>query len=265
MPTKDSRQPAILLIGHGTRIASGVAEFQLLAKQLQRVLPDRTCVAGFLELAKPTLPEVLEQLRQQGFWRITALPALLLAAGHMKRDIPTVLSTYQAHHPELSITFGKELGIDANLLQIAHERIESAEVNFGLHYRRQETVLLVVGRGSSDPEANANLRQITGKLGEMLDFSRTETAYTAVASPLILEALEQASQWGCKQILLLPYLLFDGHLMTQIRATVATYQMTHPDRKSVLAPYLNNHPLLVQTILKRLAQAEAGVSAAGSP
>lgn len=260
MANRDTSLPAILLIGHGSRLASGIAEFQRLAEQLQRALPKRTCVAGFLELATPSLAEALEQLYQQGFRQITAIPALLLAAGHVKRDIPNILSAFQANHPQLTITFGAELGLHANLLEIARERIESAELDFGATYQRQETLLLVIGRGSSDPEANAKLCQIANQLGETLGFGTVETAYTAVARPSMIDALAQESLLGFKQVLVLPYLLFAGQLVAQIRATVAAQQCTHSDRKIVLAPHINHHPLLVQIILERLEQAEASIA-----
>lgn len=260
MSNRDTALPAILLIGHGSRLASGIAEFHRLAEQLQWALPERTCVAGFLELAKPSLPEALEQLYQQGFRQITAIPALLLAAGHVNRDIPNILSDFQANHPQVTIIFGAELGLHANLLEIARERIESAELDFGATYQRQETLLLVIGRGSSDPEANAKLCQIADQLGETLGFGGVETAYTAVARPSIVDALAQESLLGFKQVLVLPYLLFSGQLVAQIRATVVAHQSTHSDRKMVLAPHLSHHPLLVQIILERLKQAEASIA-----
>jgi len=185
-----SSSPAVLLIGHGTRIAAGVTEFRVLAEQLRQALPGRTCLAGFLELVAPALPEALESLREQGFLeslreqgfrRIIALPALLMAAGHIKNDIPALLNEFQTAHPELQITFGADLGIHPNLLQIARERIETAEAEFGLDYQRQDTLLVVIGRGSSDPDANSNISKITRMLWEGMGFGWAETAYTAVA------------------------------------------------------------------------------------
>jgi sirohydrochlorin cobaltochelatase len=253
-----SRRPAVLLIGHGTRLAAGVAEFQLLSEQLRQALPDRTCLAGFLELVEPSVPEALETLWQQGFRRITALPALLMAAGHVKNDIPAILNSFQAEHPGLTITFGADLGIHAKLLQIARERIESIEPAFGPNYDRRGTLLMVIGRGSSDPDANSNISKITRILWEGMGFGWAETAYTAVAAPLMADALERAHRLGFPRVVVFPYLLFTGRLVEQVRATVAEYQNGHPDVQAVVAPYLNTHPLLVETFLERLTEAEAG-------
>lgn len=250
--------PAVLLIGHGTRLAAGVAEFQHLADQLQQALPDRTCLAGFLELVDPSVPEALEHLRRQGFRRITALPALLMAAGHIKNDLPVLFKAFQDEHPEVQLSFGADLGVHPNLLQVARERIESVEAELGIDYQRKETLLLVIGRGSSDPDANSNISKITRILWEGMGFGWAETAYTAVAAPLMADALERTHHLDFKRVVVFPYLLFTGRLVEQVRATVADYQNRHPDVRAVVAPYLNAHPLVVATFLERLAEAEAG-------
>ena len=250
--------PAVLLIGHGTRRVTGVAEFRALADQLQQALPDRTCLAGFLELVAPDVPKALEQLRRQGFRRVTALPALLLAAGHIKNDIPALLRAFQVEHPEMRITLGADLGVHPNLLQVARERIESAEREFGPDYDRRDTLLMVIGRGGSDPDANSNVSRITRLLWEGMGFGWAETAYTAVAAPLMADALERTHRLGFQRLVVFPYLLFTGRLVEQVCATVAAHQERHPETLVVTASYLNAHPLVVKTFLERLAETEAG-------
>ncbi len=258
MTQTSSVPPAVLLIGHGTRRAAGVAEFHRLAEQIREALPNRTCLAGFLELVEPDVPTALEQLRQQGFRRIIALPALLLAAGHIKNDIPAILNAFQAQHPEMRITLGADLGVHPHLLQVARERIESCEADFGPDYERRETLLMVIGRGGSDPDANSSVSKITRMLWEGMGFGWAETAYTAVAAPLMADALERTHRLGFQRVMVFPYLLFTGRLVEQVRATVADYQRRHPEVKAAVAPYLNAHPLVVATFLERLAEAERG-------
>jgi sirohydrochlorin cobaltochelatase len=117
---------------------------------------------------------------------------------------------------------------------------------------------MVIGRGSSDPDANSNISKITRILWEGMSFGWAETAYTAVAAPLMADALERAHRLGFPRVVVFPYLLFTGRLVEQVRATVAEYQNGHPDVQAVVAPYLNTHPLLVETFLERLTEAEAG-------
>ncbi len=252
--------PAVLLIGHGTRRSAGVAEFHTLVEQLRRALPQRTLLAGFLELTDPSLAEALETLRQQGFRRITALPAFLMAAGHIKNDIPVMLNAFQAEHPGLEITLGADLGVHSKLLHVARERIECAEAMFGPEYDRRETVLLVIGRGSSDLDANSNISKIAQILWEGMGFGWAVTAYTAVATPLMDDALERVHRLGFRQVVVFPYLLFNGCLVERIQATVTEYEMAHPAARIAVASYLNVHPLLIETFLERLSEAEKGAA-----
>jgi sirohydrochlorin cobaltochelatase len=252
--------PALLLIGHGSRDADGVAEFHRLADRVYSHLPDRLCLSSFLELAEPSLPEGVEALIHHGARVITALPVMLLAAGHLKNDIPGELYALQAEHPELKITLGTELGVHPNMVQAARERIASCEPDFGSGYSRRDTLLLVVGRGSSDPDANANLVQITRLLWETLDFGWAETAYCAVTPPSVADALERSHGLGFKPVIVFPYVLFGGRVIQQIHAAVDTYQLRHPEVQVVKAPTLNDHPLVVQTLIERLHQAEAGLA-----
>lgn len=252
--------PAVLVIGHGTRRAAGVAEFHALIEQLRQALPQRTLLAGFLELTDPSLADAMETLRQQGVRRITALPAFLMAAGHIKNDIPFMLNAFQAEHPGLEITLGADLGVHPHLLQVARERIERAEATFGPDYDRRETMLLVIGRGSSDLDANSNISKIAQILWEGMGFGWAVTAYTAVAAPLMADALERVHRLGFRQVMVFPYLLFNGCLIERIQATVAEYGTAHPAARTAVAPYLNLHPLLIETFLERLSEAEKGAA-----
>ncbi len=252
-----SSRPAVLLIGHGSRIAAGVAEFKRLAEQLQQKLPDRICLAGFLELVEPSIPEALETLWRQGFRRATVLPAMLTAAGHVKNDIPALVRDFQTEHTGLTVTLGAELGLHPKLLRVARERIESAEAAFGPHYNRRDALLLVAGSGSSDSDANSNISKMTRLLWEDLGFGWAETAYAAVAAPSVTDALNRIHRLGFQRIVVLPYLLFDGRLVGQVQAAVAAHQALHPEPQLVVASHLNTHPLLIEIVLERLDQAEA--------
>ena len=259
------KPPALLLIGHGSRDADGVQEFHRMAERLFAALPKRLCLSSFLELTEPSLREGVTQLLRQGATAITALPVMLMAAGHIKNDIPAELETIQAEYPEVSITLGTELGVHPALLQAAGERIQAGEAAFGPEYSRGDTLLLVGGRGSSDPDANSNLAQITRLLWETLGFGWAETAYCAVTPPSVTAALERVHNLNFKYRLIFPYVLFGGRVMQQIAAAVEGYRRLHPKIQVAMAPYLNDHPLVVQALIERLHQAEAGEGVMNCP
>lgn len=253
-----NNEPAILVVGHGSRDVEGVNEFFRLAEHLRDRFPTRRCTTGFLEFAKPTISDGLETLLAQGVTEITAIPGMLMAAGHAKNDIPSELNNIQTQHPGIRITYGVELGVHAKMLRAAKERIASCEAAFGPDYQRRDTLLMVVGRGASDSDANSNITKITRMLWEGMGFGWAETSYSGVTSPLVAEGLERAHKLGFSQIIVFPYFLFTGRLVKKIYDAADTYQAQYPEIKVVKAPYLNDHPLVLEAFIERMDETERG-------
>ncbi|MBT7978498.1 MAG: CbiX/SirB N-terminal domain-containing protein, partial [Rhodospirillaceae bacterium] len=91
----------IMVCGHGSRDVDAVTEFQSVANGIRDRLPQYDVDSGFLEFATPIIRERLDALRERGNKRIIAIPGMLFAAGHVKNDLPSVINTYGAQHPEL--------------------------------------------------------------------------------------------------------------------------------------------------------------------
>ena len=186
---------------------------------------------------------------------ILAVPGMLFAAGHAKNDIPSVLNTYAAANPGTSIRYGRELGIDTKLMRAAGERIEAAlaEADAALEpVARHDTLLMVVGRGASDPDANSNVAKVARMLWEGMGFGWGETAYSGVTFPLVTPALEHAAKLGYRRIVVFPYFLFTGVLVRRIYDHADAVAAAHPDIQFVKAPYLNDHPLVLDAFADRL-------------
>ncbi len=108
-----------MLCGHGSRNRRAVSEFASLADALRARLPGVPVEYGYLEFAEPVLSQGLDRLRAQGVRNILAVPGMLFAAGHAKNDIPSVLNTYAARFPDVTVTYGRELGVDLKMLRAA--------------------------------------------------------------------------------------------------------------------------------------------------
>jgi sirohydrochlorin cobaltochelatase len=247
----------IMLCGHGSRDTDAVAEFAVLAEQLRKRMPDYPTEFGYLEFARPIIREGLDKLKSDGVTKVLAVPGMLFAAGHAKNDIPSVLNTYAAQN-ELVINYGKELGIDPKMISAAGDRIrEALPANVAPH----EILLVVVGRGASDPDANSNVAKITRILWEGFGFGWAETAYSGVTFPLVEPALEHCTRLGFKHVIVFPYFLFTGILVQRIYDAVDEVAKRHPHISFVKAPYLNDHPLVVDTFIERIKQILTGDTA----
>ncbi len=247
-----------MVCGHGSRDTGAVEEFQAVAQGLKERLTQYETDWGFLEFATPVIRTGLDALRAKGIRKVLAVPGMLFAAGHAKNDIPSVLNTYQTQNPELEISYARELGIDLKLIRAAGERVEDALQKAGDGVSREDTLLVVVGRGASDPDANSNVAKVTRMLWEGLGLGWAETAYSGVTFPLVEPGLEHATRLGYKRIVVFPYFLFTGILVQRIYHYTDIVAAKHPETEFIKASYLNDHPLVLDTFAERVEEIRNG-------
>jgi sirohydrochlorin cobaltochelatase len=246
-------EPAVLLCGHGSRDPQAIVEFEAAAAALRAQLGGRDFAAGYLEFARPTIGEALAVLAARGASEILALPAMLFAASHVKNDLPWEINTFTAANPGVSVRFGRDLGIDAKLLEAAAARIAAAAPD-----GRDDALLVVVGRGTNDPDANSNIAKLARLLWEGMGFGWAEAAFSGVAQPRVDAALDRAARLGFRRIVVFPYFLFTGVLVKRIYAQTDAAAMRFPDVEFVKAGYLSDHPSVISTFLDRLGEAAVG-------
>ena len=234
----------VLICGHGSRNRLAVEEFAQMVDALRPQLAPMPVEHGYLEFARPILRDGLEALREKGVTKVLAIPAMLFAAGHAKNDIPSVLNTYTAE-TGLPIDYGRELGVDRLMVSAAgarvHECLDAAKHDVPL----AETLLVVVGRGSSDPDANSNVAKVTRLLVEGFGFGWGETVYSGVTFPLVEPGLRHAVKLGFRRVVVVPYFLFSGVLVSRIRQHTELVAADHPEVEFLSAGYLGDHTLVV--------------------
>ncbi|WP_320675486.1 sirohydrochlorin chelatase [Prochlorococcus sp. MIT 1341] len=245
-----------MICGHGSRNRIAVDEFSQLVDAIRLRIPKIPVQYGYLEFARPIIREGLDKLREKSVKRVLAIPAMLFAATHAKNDIPSVLNTYSSD-TGLRIDYGRELGVDRLMIEAAGERIKEAialapEIPFA------ETMLVVVGRGSSDPDANSNVAKVTRMLIEAFGFGWGETFYSGVTFPLVEPGLRKAVKLGFKRIIVLPYFLFSGVLVSRIRQQTANVANENSNVEFLSAGYLGSHHSVVDTFIERIEEAYSG-------
>ena len=244
----------VMICGHGSRSKSAVAEFAQLAEKLGPKFPDWPVEYGYLEFATPVIKTGLDKLREQGVNHVLAVPGMLFAAGHAKNDIPSVLNTYAAEHG-MKIQYGRELAVDLKMLSAAGQRVNEAIAKADAEHgevARHETCLVVIGRGSSDPDANSNVSKIARMMVESLGLGWCETGFSGVTFPLVEPCLEHVTKLGFKRIIVFPYFLFSGILIDRIYGFTDEVAARHPDIEFVKAGYLNDHDDVIATFEDRV-------------
>ena len=167
----------VLICGHGSRAKLAAEEFGSLPEGLQRRYPALKIAYGFLEYSSPNIHMALDELLARGVKKIYAVPGMLFSATHAMNDIPSVLTTYQEKHPGLSIEYGKELGLHEEMIKAFQARVlealgikDSVENEMPEPGSLYDTMLIVVGRGTSVTNANADAAKLTRIVCENLGF-----------------------------------------------------------------------------------------------
>lgn len=246
----------MLIVGHGTRSSSGVAQFNAFMQRLQRRqdAPYRASAGGFIELSRPPVTEAVGSLFGQGHRELIALPLVLVAAGHGKGDIPAALLREQARHPGMTYTYGRPLGPHPTLLEILERRIE--EVLGGA--ARGDTHVLLVGRGSTDPDANAEIAKVARLLWEGRGYAGVEPSFVSLADPGIPAGLEKLRRLGAGRIVVAPYFLFPGILPDRIVSQTEAFAIEHPDLTIGAADLIGDCDELADLVVERYLEVVHG-------
>jgi sirohydrochlorin cobaltochelatase len=251
--TSSSRDPALLIVGHGSRDPRGAGEFH----ELVSLVRDRAPVpveGGFIELSRPPISECVNRLRERGAREISAVPLMLLAAGHAKDDVPATLVREKMSHPDLNFHYGRALGIRPELLQLMDERISAVVPE----EEKEETAILVVGRGSSDPDANSDLAKMARLFFEGRPYPLVETAFVSLAPPSVPEALERCRRLGAPRAAVFSYFLFTGVLEERITEQSKDFAEDNPGVEVRYAGYFGPDARVAAVILERYRESFEG-------
>ena len=249
---------AIVIAGHGSRDPEGISEFEQLAKVIQQRAGERHVEHGFLEFARPTIDEAARTLITGGDQRIAIVPLVLLAATHAKNDLPSEVLALQQEFPAMQLHYGSALHLHPNILRLFRQRMIEAEARSPQKTRRSETCLVVVGRGTTDPDANSDVSKLARMLQEGMGFGGSYVCYSGTAKPLVTDGLRQAVRLGFERIIVAPFFLFTGVLVKRIYEAADAIAFDYPKTEFLKADYLGIHPLLADAFLERAEETITG-------
>ncbi|GAB3057762.1 uroporphyrinogen-III C-methyltransferase [Micromonospora schwarzwaldensis] len=244
----------LVIVGHGTRSAAGVDQFAALVGRVRRRGVVGDVEGGFIELSRPPLTDAVTALVQRGHRALVALPLVLTAAGHGKGDIPAAMAREQQRHPGLTYRYGRPLGPHPLLHAALEERIDAALAGAD----RAGTWIALIGRGSTDPDANAEVAKVARLLWEGRGYAGVEPGFISLAEPSVPAVLERLRRLGARRIVVAPYFLFAGVLPDRIVARSAEFAAAHPDLDVRVAEVIGDCDALADLVLERHAEALAG-------
>ena len=118
--------------------------------------------------------------------------------------------------------------------------------------------LLLIAHGSRRSEANADLEFVAGHIRERKAYGFVQVSFLELAEPNIESGGELCVETGATSVILLPYFLSPGvHVREDLTAARDRLAERFPTVRFILAEPLGRHPLLLEIVEQRAAEAEA--------
>lgn len=237
------------MVGHGSRHSRSGEEMAALAAHVAAALPAVSVDVGFLEMTDPPAGAVVDRLVAQGATAVTVLPLVLLGAGHAKSDVPAVVVEARERHPGVAFRFASPLGVARRPVSLLGQAVLAAG-GAGLP-------LLVVARGTSDPDANGDAAKAARLVGEWTGAPFVHTGFSGVTGPSVPDAAAVFARLGYRRVAVAWWYLCYGRLIERGRSELAAVA-ADTGVEWVDAGYLGPDPRLVPLVVERYREALAG-------
>lgn len=123
--------------------------------------------------------------------------------------------------------------------------------NYLCIYTQLKKALLIVDRGSREPDVRHELKQICFLAKQRADYDHVDYSFLEVLPPFIPEGISQCMAAGTNFITVMPYFLYPG---MKLKDTVKQSAKIGRDKnlKLVITKPLSYHPMMVQLIIDRI-------------
>ena len=112
---------AYLVIAHGSREAEANQAFLEFLEKFRKAYPNRLVEGAFLELARPAIPQGIENCISKGVSEIIILPMMFFPGRHIKQDIPGLIEEAKARHLEVDFHYAGPVCENPMLLSLLEE------------------------------------------------------------------------------------------------------------------------------------------------
>ena len=197
--------PALLVVGHGMCDEAGAATLRSFVQMLGERSPGLPVGGGFTGenpvSSEPPEPASLSRavsdlVERHAVRELAVIPLTLGRADQDDAAVERALEREEARHDGIGYAVWRgPLGPHPALLTALERRLDEA---LGNGHRspsdRAATTVLLVGRGSADPEANAELYRTARLLWEGRGYASVEVAFVSHAAPDVPSGLDRCAR-----------------------------------------------------------------------
>ena len=118
-----------------------------------------------------------------------------------------------------------------------------------------ETGIIVLAHGSKVKSGTEGLYRIVDLIREMGGYKAVEAAFLQLAPPSLDEAVDGLIQRRCKQIIIMPLLLFTGnHVLSDIPRALDAQKSKYPDTIFIMARNIGPDPGIARIACERIEE-----------
>jgi len=244
---------ALLLMAHGSRDADARNEYRRIHAVLVERLAPTPVVFSVLEFpgddGLPSIVDGWKQCLDAGARRIVALPFFLFPAGHVREDLPAELRAAREAGGWASLDLLPPIGAADELLTALETRADDAAGDGA----SGKTAVILVGAGTSDPDANGDLCKAARLFWERSGdrYPQVEAAWVSLTRPSVPDVIERCVRLGADRIVAVPYFLNTGVLLKRIDNRLVEAREAYPGIPITRGEHIGLHPSLLDLLERR--------------
>jgi sirohydrochlorin ferrochelatase len=117
---------AILLVDHGSRRREANELLERVAEMVAERVPDAIVRCAHMDLAEPNIAQGIAGCVAAGARQIVVHPYFLAPGSHATDDIPRLVRTAAANHPDVDVRVSEALGLHPKLVDVILDRLDEA-------------------------------------------------------------------------------------------------------------------------------------------
>jgi len=110
--------PGIVLLAHGSRDARWREPIEAVARRVSEHAPGALVRCAYLELSQPDLRTAMADLVAAGVQAVRVVPLFLGMGKHLREDLPRLLETLRALHPQVPVELARAVGEEPEVLDL---------------------------------------------------------------------------------------------------------------------------------------------------
>lgn len=124
MTEQEQKRKGVVILGHGSRLASGLEVVTQTVERYAQLHPDWRVEPAFLQLASPGLEDAAKALAAAGVLEVMVVPLFLSFGAHCANDMPDAVQVLREAYPHMTFRLTPPIGADPLLCDIVEKRVQ---------------------------------------------------------------------------------------------------------------------------------------------